>query len=89
MVVATPAITPKGVQQWMCDAVVPDDSPLHVSSTVSRSSATSTVTVATPVAVVTTGGVSCAPDSPNVKEIGVACVAVVSNNTTPARKIDA
>ena len=90
VVVATPAEIPKGVQQWMCDAVVPLVRPLNVTSTASRLSGTSTVTRATPVAVeVSRGLFSCALFNVKEKLIGVACAAVASNRIAPASRADA
>ena len=79
----------EGTQQWICEAVVPEVSPLNVTSTCNVCAAGSKTTVAKPVPVVAVGGISAAPVRLAPKVIGVANAADDPANATAVARTNA
>src|SRR5436305_9469540 len=79
----------EGTQQWICEAVVPEVSPLNVTSTCNVCAAGSKTAVAKPVPVVAVGGISAAPVRLAPKVIGVANATDDPANATAVAKTNA
>jgi hypothetical protein len=82
--VATPALPPGGIQQWMCDAVVPASKPLNSTLTAKVWAVVSNTTVACPVPGDPVDGDSFAPVRSATNVVVAARAADMGRTTIPA-----